>query len=269
MNKTDLINNEILKKELIERRTEIIKVLDELNKRIRKAPQGSLRLNASHNCDQYIHVKETGNEYIAKKDVVLVTRLAQKDYDCKLTDAFNAQLKAIDRFLKDFDFGVPAKIYDNLNCRRKKLVKPVFLNDEDYIKQWLNAPYAKLGFRKDDPVYNTANGERVRSKSEIMIANELLRYGIPYRYEYPVYSDGVLFAAPDFNCLNVRLRKEYYWEHLGMMGNEEYANKNCGKMEKFLMAQDFDMTKLITTFETDKHPLNIKAVDEIIKRYLL
>ena len=118
-------------------------------------------------------------------------------------------------------------------------------------------------------MFYTDKGERVRSKSEVLIANELYRHGIPYRYEYPVFNNGVIMAAPDFNCLNVRLRKEYYWEHLGMMGKEEYANRNTAKIEKYTLAKDFDETSLILTFETDRHPLNTKIIEQKIGTYLI
>ena len=34
--------------------------------------------------------------------------------------------------------------------------------------------------------YYTIKGERVRSKSEKIIADELYRYQIPYKYEFPL-----------------------------------------------------------------------------------
>ncbi len=269
MDRFDLIMTDAQIKEMTERRKLLIDMIKNLKKRSLKAPPGSLRIKTSHNRDQYFHYGDSGLNYIPRKDDELAFRLAQKDYEEKLISAFEAQLKAIDQFLKCYDHNAPMKVYEDLSVQRKRIVKSIFMSDEEYVKQWLSEPYDKLGFKNGDPVYITANGERVRSKSEMLIANELLRFGIPYRYEFPVFSDGVKIAAPDFNCLNVRLHKDYYWEHLGMMGNEEYANNNCRKMERYLTAKDFDMTKLITTYETDRHPININAIDATIRRYLM
>ena len=80
---------------------------------------------------------------------------------------------------------------------------------------------------------------------------------------------GVLIAAPDFNCLNVRIRKEYYWEHLGMMDDEAYVNKNIRKIEKYTLAKGFDESRLILTFETARQPLNTRIIEEKIRRYLI
>ena len=144
-----------------------------------------------------------------------------------------------------------------------------FLTDEEFVAQWQAVPYQRLGFRKDDPEYYTQRGERVRSKSEILIADALYRHNIPYRYEYPLYVDGVLVAAPDFNCLNVRLRKEHYWEHLGMMGDKDYVNHNVKKLERYSLAKDFDDSGLILTFESESQPINIRVIEEEIRKYLL
>ena len=66
-----------------------------------------------------------------------------------------------------------------------------------------------------------------------------------------------------------RLRKVYYWEHLGMLGDQDYADRNVKKMDKYILADDFDENRLILTFETDSHPLNTKVIEAKIRKYLL
>ena len=258
--------------ELQNKKTEIKRNIAILVKRIKRAPDGSMCVSKKWNQYQYYR-KDTPADahgiYIPRKDHATVVRLAQKDYDIKLLSALEGQLKAIDHFLKHYEPDAPRKVYEKLSEPRKQLISKGFLTDEEYVEQWLSQPYTTRGFSKDDPEFYTAKGERVRSKSEILIADALYRNNIPYRYEYPVYHDGILIAAPDFNCLNVRLRQEHYWEHLGMMGDQNYAGQNVIKFEKYVFADDFDLTKLILTFETEKHPLNTKVIEEIIKSYLL
>ena len=250
----------------LESRIEVIK------KRYKNAPEGSLRIISKWNKHQYyqkINIGDTEGKYIPRKEHETAIRLAQKDYDKKLLETLTNQQKAIERFLKDYDPDAAMQVYEKLSEPRKELITPEFLSDDDYIAQWLNEPYKKLGFKPDDPEFYTAKGERVRSKSEILIADALLRNNIPYRYEYPVFSNGVIIGAPDFNCLNVRLRKDYYWEHLGKLGDQDYSDRNVKKLEQYALSEDFDETRLILTFETDKHPLNTKVIEEKIRRYLL
>ena len=80
----------------------------------------------------------------------------------------------------------------------------------------------------------TLRGERVRSKSEAMIADTLYRLKIPYKYECPLTirrktgtSRNTKTIYPDFTCLNVRLRQEFVWEHFNRYGHpkDEVVNK--------------------------------------------
>ena len=243
-----------------------------INKRLEKAPPGTLRVSSKDNRNQFYHMTTIGDhhgKYLSKKDHPLAARLAQKDYDTKLLKVLNEQQRAIDRFLKDYDPDAAIQVYEKLSEQRKQLVTPEYLNDEEFVRQWLSQPYTRLGFKEEDQEFYTAKGERVRSKSEILIADALLRNQVPYLCEVPVYNNGVIFAAPDFKCLNVRLRKVFYWEHLGKLGELDYANRNVKKLEKYALAEDFDETKLIMTFETDSHPLNTRVIDAKIRKYLL
>lgn len=268
----DLLNSEAIIEELWNRKHGLEVLICLIESRIAKFPEGSIRIVKGRKGWQYYlrtEKSDTEGKYIHAKDKGLAVALAQKDYDVKLLNVLEHQLKAIDRFLKDFDSSKLQQVYEDLINPRKQLVTPVFLSDEEYVDKWLNVPYEKLGFGKDDPEFYTAKGERVRSKSEVMISDALIRNNIPYRYEYPVYEDGVLIAAPDFNCLNVRLRKEYYWEHLGMMSNEKYVDRNVKKLEKYTYSKDFDERRLILTMETDKHPLNTRIIEAKIRKFLL
>ena len=268
----DLINAEDLRKDLEVRKYRIEKLMIRLNKRINAAPPGFLRITKSHNHKQFYHTimpNEKPGTYISCNNQSLPARLAQKDYDIKLLEVLKQQQKTIDRFLKDFDPDAAKQVYEKLNSTRKLLVTPEFISDEEYVKRWMSVPYTRPPFKENTPEYYTAKGERVRSKSEILIADALFRHNIPYRCEFPVYSGGVIYAAPDFNCMNVRLRKEYYWEHLGKMGDEEYMDNNKDKLDKYALEPDFDETKLIITMETGNKPLNTKVVEEKIRKYLL
>ena len=238
---------------------------------IDNSPSGSLRIIKNRNQFQYYLRKtkqDTEGTYIPRRDHDVVVRLAQKDYDTKLLAELEKQLKAMERFLKDFNPDAAQQVYEKLTEPRKALIDKGFLTDEEFVSQWLDEPYRKLSFKNDEPEYYTAKGERVRSKSEILIADALNRNGVPYKYECPFCINGVPVAAPDFKCLNLRQRQDYYWEHLGMMGDQNYINKNIRKLEMYTLAKEFDESKLILTFESEHHPLNTRVIEEKIRRYL-
>ncbi|MBQ9321830.1 MAG: hypothetical protein IJ239_05705, partial [Eubacterium sp.] len=71
-----------------------------------------------------------------------------------------------------------------------------------YIRNWLDIQYPKKGFSEEGPEFYTSKGERVRSKSEVIIADTLARMGVPYRYEFPIRFSGTGTFHPDFTVLN-------------------------------------------------------------------
>ena len=156
-----------------------------------------------------------------------------------------------------------------MHPNRKNLVQPVFLETEEFVKEWLSQEYEKKGFLKDSPKYYTDLGEQVRSKSEILIANKLLKLGVPYRYEYPIRFVSGREVHPDFYCLNVHTRREYAWEHFGMMDNGEYVNTAIKKIEEYEQNGYWIGQNLIVTFESMNNPINLNILEKTIQHYLL
>lgn len=79
-----------------------------------------------------------------------------------------------------------------------------------------------LGADKEslERIYPTEKGDLVRSKSEVIIANQLFYSGLEYEYEKELkHSNGSM--RPDFT-VKTPSGNIYYWEHLGMLGTDEY-----------------------------------------------
>ena len=108
----------------------------------------------------------------------------------------------------------------------------------------------------------------MRSKSEIIIANILNKNGIPYRYECPIKLKSGETYYPDFMVLNVRERKEMYWEHLGLMGDYDYRERNLAKILKYEANGLFMGDKLLLTFETSTQPLSTVTIERVVNKYL-
>lgn len=162
----------------------------------------------------------------------------------------------------------PEAIYEQLHKERKKLVIPIREPQGDFVSRWERVEYQGKGFSESAPEYYTAKNERVRSKSEWMIANLLRENGIPYRYEYPIVLKGLGQVHPDFMVLNTRIRKEYYWEHFGMMDDREYLEKALHKINMYEQNSIYVGEGLIVTYETATCTLNPKTVINKIERYL-
>ena len=109
----------------------------------------------------------------------------------------------------------------------------------------------------------------MRSKSEKIIADTLERRRIPYRYECPLELKGKRIIHPDFTVLNKRTKKEYYWEHLGMMDDKEYVVNAIKRLESMIQNGIFPGKKLIISVETKALSINISLIESIIKEYLI
>lgn len=260
-----------LRNRLEQRRNFLKRIIDKKQEALDKYPVGRLRISTSHGRTQYYcrtDPKDWSGRYIEKNNHILAYQLAQKDYDNKVFKAAEEELLKIEALIKQCEKVTIESVYDTLSEPRQKLVSPVVLNDEQYIAEWQEETYEKKGFHQDAPEYYTAKGERVRSKSEIFIADSLFRRNIPYRYEYPVILR-TMTIHPDFTVLNVRKRKEYLWEHLGMMDDPEYSKFALERIRQYEKQGFYPGDKLIITHETNENPLPTRLIDDIISHYLL
>jgi hypothetical protein len=74
---------------------------------------------------------------------------------------------------------------------------------------------------------------------------------------------------PDFTVLNVRTRKEFYWEHLGMMDQPDYCKNALSKVEIYEKNGLMPGKELLLTHETKGHPIQTGIVENMIKSFLL
>lgn len=218
-----------LRKLLIRKEEELSVLIESLEESLTGAPEGGLRIMHGSNVPQYFYRSEetdgpykTG-QYIKKENMQLAYLLAQRDYERKLLKIAEMQLKSIRKFLKEYHEEDLENVYMNLNEFRKKIVIPEIQSDEQYAKQWEQMEFVGKPILNDNIEIYSDKGERVRSKSEKIIADMLYRNGVPYRYECPININGIGTIYPDFTILNVRKRKELYWEHFGMMDVPEYC----------------------------------------------
>ena len=108
-------------------------------------------------------------------------------------------------------------------------------------------------------IHHTTDGNIVRSKSEVIIANLLHAAGIAYRYEEPLHYDGGKIL-PDFT-IYLSNGQKIFWEHVGMLGVEDYDKRWAEKLrvyEKFFPGQ-FRKTYESCTLSTDAQ----KIIDEL------
>lgn len=236
----------------------------------------SLRVVKNHNSYAY-YIRRTGKDskgiYLSKKNQDLAKMLAVREYNTKLLDEVDTEIEALKKMRKMWQDEGIQMVYTKLPHGKQILFDPMILPDEKYISAWKSKSYSGRKFQTENEDYITANGERVRSKSEVILADTLTRFGIPYRYEFPVnvsLNNGEKMEMyPDFCCLNVRTRQEFFWEHFGMMDNPEYAEVAVNKVFVYRKNGFFEGENILYTYETGNIPLSTKAIEQLIKKYLI
>jgi AAA domain/UvrD-like helicase C-terminal domain len=132
-------------------------------------------------------------------------------------------------------------------------------------------------FLEDRLIHRTKRGDLVRSKSEVIIANELLAQGIDrYEYEAPLPLPNGETRYPDFTILDDDTGARFYWEHLGLLHNPEYAARWERKLAAYRAADILPQEEgggsrgtLIMTRDTEAGGIDAKAIADIVEAVLL
>ena len=271
--RTKLSDSHLLYASAEKRKNELEDLIREKKMSLEKAPPGDLHILERGKQVQFyrrFQPDDKSGTYISKKERQLIRNLVQKKYDIKVLKAALKEHQIINRFLSHLTSQEEIReLYSGLHPALKQFINPADMSDEDFIALWKSEQYTGKGFDEETSEFYTENGERVRSKSEILIANTLKRFGIPYKYEHPLQlRDGTIIYT-DFLALNVRMRQIMYWEHCGMMDRENYANKAVYRIDKYEEIGLYPGKDLILTFESSKYPLKIKQIEAMIRQYLM
>ncbi len=290
-----------LEEEIEKRLKNLQTTLMEKEKEVNKKLEGHLRIAQRHGRSQFYHYTESSNpkgRYIPLKEKDFAYKLAQKDYDTEVIILIQKEIDALQNYLKQTSDGrAISELYDSLCPARRALITPVTLTDGQYAARWQEISWTGRPFSQDAPLLYTARGERVRSKSEVIIADTLFRHKIPYRYEFPLtlrrsseaplHGDfdklnhrtsvsgshttsigNTITLHPDFLCLNTRTRSEFYWEHFGLMDDPDYSKNTAGKLRLYTENGILAGRNLIITMETQSEPLATRILDQMIASFL-
>lgn len=232
-------------------------------------PEGRLRISSG----RYYRVTEktgTNGEYLHKKEeLFLIRQLAQKEYHKQFLKVAEAELKNLKECRSKCSKKQAEDAYNNLSDERQKLVSPYILPDYILAREWQSKIFKPNPYKPEKKIYDTRRGEKVRSKSEAIIADMLYEMGIPYRYEYPVKMDNGQIKYPDFMLLKVKTREIIYLEHFGRLDEEGYRKDLIEKLDIYRDSGIYVGKNLMFTYETEDSPLDIKGIRKMLEETLL
>ena len=210
--------------------------------------------------------------YISKSNLDMAQRLAQQTYERQVGKLVEKRIPQLQALLRDFEDDELEKLYTSLHPARRALVKPVepvAESWEERVARWMAQPYTGLGFREGERSYLTNNGEKVRSKSEKILADLFLSWHIPYKYECPLFLDDYRAFYPDFTFLDPVTGQEIYWEHFGLMDDPSYAQKCFLKINAYGRHDIILYDRLLASFETADCSLDDRIINYWIQKRLL
>ncbi len=259
------------KRELIIERSDLEKtsrkIIAELDQLVKTAPK-DMKLRAfKHGGSYQYYLRRNGSKgngtYIKKKDIETARTLARIEYNENLLKEINRKNNEIREMLAMTNENIYISALNKMTEAKRNLISIPFVSDEEYLLNWLHRDFEKMGFKENMPEYYTRKGLRVRSKTEVIIADILDELAVPFIYEKPLRLNSDV-VHPDFTLLDVKNKKEIYWEHFGMMDDIEYRNNAFFKIRKYEEAGLFQHDSLIWTFETSKYQINTKQLRKMI-----
>lgn len=254
----------------------IDKVLMDIRKFKQCEPEGILKCQKKGNkvffYQQYWNEESNKWEtkYIKREDISLVKALAQKQYYARLEPLLEKKQKVIKEFVRKYCPEEMEVVYEDLTEERKALVLPIFVSKKEIIHRWNNEKYEGNAYHSEKLRFETEQGEMVRSKSEVIIANILYKHKkhILYKYErsLDVVAEGnIKTIYPDFTILTLNTGKITYWEHAGRMDDPYYANEFVKKMNVYVSNGLLPGRDVLVTFETMANPLDVSVVKKMIE----
>ncbi len=255
--------------------------IDRLEKTIAKREQGSLLLSTINGSARYYMRRKDSSEkvYLNRDKQPVLEDILQRQFEENLLASARLEMKALERSKKTLSPCL--SLYKDtalFNRIPEEFREHVHINKEtedDYVKNWRSARYYRAK-TTDKHIHETLAKDKVRSKSEVLIADRLFNAGIPYRYEEKlVLEEDVLGPEslqtyyPDFTILKKSTREIVYWEHLGKMGDPAYCRDNLAKLHVYMRHGIVQGKNLIITYESSDIPLFTKDVDILIRQFLL
>ena len=124
--------------------------------------------------------------------------------------------------------------------------------------------YGADDFRNDGRIHRTSSGAMVRTRVEMVIADNYTFRGLNFIYEKKLILPDGTILHPDFTVAVPGTNKVIYHEHLGLLNKEEYIQSTLWKLEKYIEAGIFPNRDLMLTVEEPDTGLDMEKLNQMI-----
>lgn len=250
-----------------------LKKLENLQRKLKNslhtAPIGTLHILQKNgkSPQYYLYEGREKRKYISKKNIEFARGLAQKEYEQKLLNQVEERIQCIQNMIKTYQVPL-VSIYQEMPETKKTLITPYELSDKEFVKQWYSDHPGCMNIYPISTNYYSNKGIQVRSKSEKIIADMLEKYKVPYVYEPSIHLKSGSIVYPDFLILNRRLRKQFIYEHFGIMSDSQYSDRTIEKISIYQQNGYFPGDNFLFSMESQNKPLDTRCIEKMIENYL-
>lgn len=192
------------------------KALQKAQKReLKKSPPGQLSTRIKGGKRYYVQVFSEAFDHNRRtrrgitQNQPLLHALARKKYLQQSLKLLDKNIPALEKLLAAHKAPTPDNIIKSLPEACQELPPEAFLPELREQNQWADTEYEQNTYRQESKIHITAKGLKVRSKSEVIIADKLDAYGIPYHYDELIYIENQTLS-PDFIILCGTSRSRAY-----------------------------------------------------------
>lgn len=241
-----------------------------------ESPEGSLCRKNERGVNRYYWRKPADGKgekpiftYLSASLESLKIKLVRKRFLERSLKKLRRNIKYMKLLLKYYSVYDPDEIASDLPPAYKGIAWDIKGDaiEANHPTTWADGQYTQNQHYPDSLLYTTTNGVKVRSKSEVIIAEHLDMYKIPFRYEAELILGPRKFY-PDFTILNPKDNQIVYWEHFGMIDNSQYARNAKRKLAAYAKYNIKPCDNLILTYEGESQPIDLKRINSIIKAFI-
>ncbi|MBR0379729.1 MAG: hypothetical protein IJH62_04120 [Mogibacterium sp.] len=197
---------------------------------------------SSRRSKKYYYAKNKGAEarvYLGDESNQEVRNIREFRYLKELIDSLDSEI-ALLRALNEGHLDISYEaVSERLPFIYRDPLLPGYTSGlPDAAKKWkAQKEREKKQYKQKNPeilIMRSIDGTLMRSKSEVIIANMLISYGIPFVYELPHVINGIMVYS-DFTALStIDFRSEVIIEHEGLMNDPNYQRIFLNKVNGYL-----------------------------------
>lgn len=255
----------------------ILRELEERKRRLetelKTAPPGALNIRTQNGKNYYsVRYPKTGNrKKVYRKgisgDKQLIRALVRKKYLEQAIEGTQKDIQIIRKALSGYVDTNEESVMMGYLERYPELRAHIY-GGRQSDREWASDYTPAYGLHGENLKSTSANGIKMRSRGEIIIAGRLDYYHIPYRYE-DQYKHPDLDRVPDFKIRRPRDGKIIYWEHFGLVNDDEYMKGTGLKLTEYEVNGIVPWDNLIITYDQIDGGIDVRIIDAMIQGWLL